>query len=120
MTPDAYMPFYHRDFFEAMKGHSDRVALGYLKAICHYWGHEHCRGLRDDESYLRRICEVDERDWDEFKVVVFDNDKFFTMGADGLWHQKRASDLWQSAQQNYTSRVKAATKAANARWGRKH
>jgi uncharacterized protein YdaU (DUF1376 family) len=113
--PDAFMPFYGNDFFQAVKGLPDSVALGYLKAIWYYWNHEHCKGLRDDREFLRKVCEIDREEWDSACQIIFDNEKMFTLGADGKWHQTRAEEEWAKAQ----DRLSAAINAANTRWGKR-
>jgi uncharacterized protein YdaU (DUF1376 family) len=114
--PDAYMPFYGNDFFQAVKGLPDHVWGGYLKAIWYYWNHEHCRGLRDNSEFLRRVCEIDKEQWEEACPLIFDNKKFFTLDADGMWHQNRAEEEWKARSQIYDRLVSNAQKGANARW----
>lgn len=109
MQPDAYIPLYGSDFFEAMKPHGEKVGWPYLKAIWHYWKHTHCKGLPDNSEALRRICEVEKENWDEICSVIFDNDKCFSQDATtGLWHQKRAALEWQKSVAKYQSAVNAA------------
>src|ERR1017187_7546239 len=97
MNPDAYMPFYGDDFFRAIKGHPASISLGYLKAIWHYWSHEHGKGLRDDSEYLRSVCELSKDEWESAQEIIFDNDHFFALGEDGKWHQKRAASECEKA-----------------------
>lgn len=115
MSPDAFIPLYYRDFFEAVRGHPDFVGMGYLKAICHYWGHAHCKGLKNESEFLRRVCEVDRDNWELARSVIFDNDNFFTIGEDGLWHQKRAAVLWKEAKAAYDAKLRQTAAATAAR-----
>lgn len=116
LNPDAYIPIYHRDLLEAVKGWPKHARWAYFVAICYYWGHEHCKGLKNDWPSLKRICECDDAEWAEAKDLIFDNDKAFTLGADGLWHQVRADEEWEKAKKSYEFAVKRATMGANARW----
>ncbi len=110
------MPLYGADFFDAVRGQPDHIGLGYLKAIWYYWTHTHCEGLRDDQEFLRKVCEVERDDWAEAMAVIFDNDKFFTLDADGTWHQKRAAQEWAKAKEKYQRKVKQTSEARKKRW----
>lgn len=116
MKPDSYMPFYGNDFFQAVAGLPDNVAISYLRCCWYYWTHDHCRGLRNDPDALRRIAQVDRMDWADVFAVVFDNDRFFTLGEDGLWHQKRCDLEWAKAIVKYKSAVDNGRKGAEKRW----
>lgn len=128
MKPDIFMPFFGPAFVQAARAHGRAVAGSYIFVLVHYWFHEHCRGLRDDDDMLRRICECDKEEWPETKDRLFDNDQFFTLGADGLWHQKRADEEWEKSTLrieagkkrweniNPQERAKAARHAAKQRW----
>lgn len=116
MHPDAFIPFYGNDFLQAMDGHEDKVVVAYLRAIWHYWHHTHCKGLLDDEEFLRRLCRVEREDWDHVKGVLFDNNKFFTQDADFMWHQKRAEEEWRKSVAKYDAQVKRGRAGAKARW----
>ena len=126
------MPFYFRAFWEAVRGYPHEIAIGYLKAITYYWGHEHCAGLKDDSEYLRKVCELDKDEWETAQEIIFDNNHFFVLGEDAKWHQKRASELYSEVKAAYESAVKGgknrwkniprmqrtaiARRAANQRW----
>ena len=116
MNPDAFIPFYGADFFGAVKGHPDHVALGYLKAIWYYWNHTHAQGLKDDVNFLRKVCEIEESKWEESFPVIFDNEQFFTLGENGLWHQVRAAEEWDKAKTKYDKAVARGKPASKARW----
>jgi len=120
MQPDSYMPLYGDDFFQAVKAHGERVGWPYLKAIWHYWKHTHCKGLKNDSELLRRICEVEKSEWPELYEIIFDNEKFFTLDADGLWHQKRAALQWQTSVHKYEGRLKQTQAATKARLAKYH
>lgn len=110
------MPFYGNDFFQAVKGQPDIVAFGYLKAIWYYWNHEHCKGLRDDSEFLRKVCEIESEYWETCCPLIFDNNRFFTLDADGMWHQHRAEEEWKVRSKNYERTVANAVKGGHARW----
>lgn len=100
------MPFYWPDFWHAVEGFSDSAIVAYQRALSHYWHHNHCRGLQDDDEFLRRLCRIEKSEWQKIKQIVFDNDKFFTMDGDGLWHQKRAQEEWIKSSAKYDAAVK--------------
>jgi len=109
--PSAYFPFYGNDFFEAVAGYSDGIAIRYLRALWHYWNHTGCDGLPDDDEYLRRICACDLSDWVRTKGIIFDNRYHFRL-LDGIWHQPRCREEYQKSKVVYERRVAFA---ANAR-----
>lgn len=119
MKPDSYMPFDGNKFFEAVAGFPDDTSMAYLKLCWHYWHHLHARGLPDDAEYLRRAAQVDRGDWNRVRDSLFDNDKYFTQDADGLWHQKFTEELWKDAEAAYRLAVKRGRAGADARWNRK-
>jgi uncharacterized protein YdaU (DUF1376 family) len=107
MKPNAYMPFFGKDFFLAIDGYPELVGLAYLRAIWVYWADTACTGLRNDSEFLRRLCHVDRDDWEEVFEIVFDNDKFFYLGGeDGKWHQNRAWEEYQTTKAKYDAVVK--------------
>jgi len=116
MNPDSFMPLYGDEFFAAIEGLPENIGMGYLRAIWHYWGHTHATGLRDDPEFLRRLCRIERHDWEEARAVIFDNDKFFTLGEDGKWHQSRAASEWKKSKDAYDLKLKRATDGAKARW----
>lgn len=113
--PDTWIPFYFREFWEAVKGLPDYIQVGYLKAITFYWGHEHCGGLKHDSEYLRKICEIERENWDEAQAVIFDNDKFFKLDDNDRWQQKTAQETWQNMQKRYQDNVKRTESARKAK-----
>ena len=118
MKPDSYMPLYGNDLFQAIEGLSDTIGLAYIRVIWYYWHHNHCRGLRDESEFLRRLCRIEKDEWTEATAILFDNDKFFTLGEDGLWHQKRTDQEWQSSVNKYQKQCARTHAATQAR--RKH
>jgi uncharacterized protein YdaU (DUF1376 family) len=116
MKPDSNMPFYGNDFLAAVEGHSDGVFRAYVCAIWHYWHNNHCKGLPNDVEYLRKICRRDKDEWPDIYAVVFDNDKFFVFGEDGLWHQKRAEEEWAKSKAKYEGCSIRGKAGATARW----
>lgn len=119
MRPDSYIKFDGDSYFRAVAGHPDCVQIGYLKAIWYYRSHNHCKGLENNSEFLRRICEVDKEHWEAAFGVIFDNNEFFTMDAEGLWHQKRAEQDWLEDSLGYQRRCQISQSANNARWGKK-
>lgn len=117
MKPVAFIPLYGRDFFDAVDGHDDRVAMGYLRAIWNYWNVTKCEGLEDNSERLRKICRIDAEHWEKDREIIFDNEKFFTLGEDGKWHQKRAASEWKKAEEKYERAVRAGNIGNAVRWG---
>ncbi len=116
MNPDAYIPFYGNDFFQAVEGESDLVVVGYMRAIWNYWHHTHCDGLRNDSEFLRKICRIEKDAWAEAEAIIFDNDRFFTLGENGKWHQKKAYQKWIEVKTNYDAIIARSKAGAKARW----
>jgi uncharacterized protein YdaU (DUF1376 family) len=115
MKPDAYMQFYGNDFFRAVAGLPDFIRIGYLTAIWYYWHQNHTRGLKHDDLFLRKICEIDESQWSEFRDAIFDNDKFFVLDGDALWQQGRAQKEWAIAMDKYQKKVNQTAGAREAK-----
>jgi uncharacterized protein YdaU (DUF1376 family) len=109
------MPLYGNDFFSAVEGQPDHIALGYMRALWRYWNHYHCKGLPDNNDLLRRICQIEKDDWFEAKGVIFDNDKFFILGEDLMWHQARADEEWQKVEDLYRRKCEQTWAARQAR-----
>lgn len=110
MKPDDSMPFFGTSFFEATEGYSDAVAIGYMRALWHYWNHTHCQGLPDDDEYLRRICRCEPQQWIRTKGIIFDNQFFFCKNGTH-WHQKKAKALHTEEAELYKRRVALAENA---------
>lgn len=116
MKPDAYIPLYYRDFFEAVKPYPPDVGIAYLKAICHYVGHLHCKGIDNDDEQMRRLCEIERLEWARVKAVIFDNEHFFILDGEGRWHQKRAEEEYRKSIARYEAAVSRGRKGASSRW----
>ena len=116
MKPDAYIPLYGDELNSAVKGYPSFVKWAYWTAIWFYWSHNHCKGLTDDDNFLRGICELDKDEWQTARDIIFDNDHFFTQDANGLWHQKRAQEEWSKSLAKYNKQVAKSKKGAKARW----
>ena len=114
MNLDAYMPFYGRDFYAAVEGHSEAVEMGYMRAIWHYWAHTHCEGLKDDDAFLRRLTRCPANQWKETKRVIFGE---FFFERDGLWHQKRAKEEYDKIKARAEARQAGGRATAQKRWG---
>ena len=112
--PSAYFPFYGNDFFEAVAGYSEGIAIGYLRALWHYWNHTGCDGLPDDDDYLRRVCGCEKTEWVRTKGIIFDNRYHFRLES-GVWHQPRCQKVWQEAVELYEKKVKQTEAATRAR-----
>lgn len=110
MKADESMPFFGGMFFDAVEGYSDAVAIGYIRALWHYWNHTHCQGLPDEDEYLRRICRCDSQQWARTKGVIFDNQFFFCKNGTH-WHQKKAKELHAKEIELYNRRVAWAENA---------
>jgi len=95
------------------------VIVAYLKAIWHYWNHCNAKGLADNSEYLRKVCEVDKAHWESTCAILFDNDKFFTLGEDGMWHQTRAAREWSTALERYQIACAKGKAGALKRWGKR-
>ncbi len=115
-NPDAFIPFYGDKFFQAVKGHADHISMGYLRAIWFYWSHTHCEGLKDNSEFLRKVCEIEKDQWDEAISIIFDNDKFFVLGQDGMWHQATAAEYWKASKAKYEAAVARGKAGSEARW----
>ena len=88
------MPFFGREFFEAVSMFSDSTSLKYIRALWFYWSHTHCQGLPNDDEGLRILCKCDTQDWMRVRGQIFDNDKFFVLDA-GKWHQRKCRHVYQ-------------------------
>ena len=114
MKPDSWLPFYGGDFFSAVEGHDDAMAVGYLRALWHYWHHLHCAGLPDDDEYLRKICRCENIHWARTRDIIFDDLNFFVK-IDGKWHQKRAHEEFNKSAELYAKKVNQTAGALKAR-----
>jgi uncharacterized protein YdaU (DUF1376 family) len=115
--PTAYLPFYGNDFFQAMAGYTDTIAIRYLRAIWHYWSHTGCTGLPDEDEYLRRICGCERAEWAGVKAIIFDNRYHFRL-EDGLWHQPRCREEWMKSKRVFDHRSTVGKTAAMKRWAK--
>lgn len=113
--PDDYFKFDGNVFFQAVKGLPPYIALAYLRAIWYYIHHNHCKGLKDDDDFLMRLCEIDLPRWKDARAIIFDDSQFFVL-VGGLWHQKRAREDYKETKYQYEKKVSAGKKGAAARW----
>lgn len=113
MHPDSFMPLYGDDLIRAVRGKPLFVKWAYWLALWHYWTHNHCRGLEDDDHSLQDICEMrNDPNWKLAKDVIFG--EFFLIDQDGLWQQNRCKAEWDKtliAYQKQCTRTAAATAA---------
>jgi uncharacterized protein YdaU (DUF1376 family) len=119
--PDSYMPMYWLDFWPAVEGYEDYIAIGYLRLLSHYWHITHCSGLKHDIPFLQRLSRIlDEKKWDIAEPILFDGINFFELDHEtNTWHQKRALSEWQSKVASYNS-VMARAKAGGQATKRKY
>lgn len=104
MNPDTYMPFFGKDFFAAVEGYPENLVAAYIRLLWHYWSVNHCEGLRDDDGFLKRICRIDDSDWEQFRPILFG--EFFKLcDMDGTWKQKRAREEWEKSCKSYRAKV---------------
>jgi uncharacterized protein YdaU (DUF1376 family) len=76
--------------------------------------------LENRDAFLKTIAECEtEAEWKEVKDFLFDNDKFFTMDADGFWHQKRAEQDYALDCGTLKTYVYRGKKGSDARWRKK-
>ena len=116
MNPDSFIPFYGNDFNQAVEGQPDYIAMGYWRAIWYYWHVTHCRGLKDDQEFLRRLIRVDKDQWKAASEFIFDNEKQFTLDGNGVWHQGRAAVEWVKSKEKYEMLSKRGTDGNKKRW----
>ena len=116
MKPDAYMPVYWGEFWMAVNGQPDFIIVSYMRALSHYWHHNHCKGLRNDDEFLRKLCQSERDNWPESKSFIFDNEKCFTLDADGVWQQGRAQKEWQKSVIALEKATNRGKMGAIARW----
>ena len=119
MRPSTYFKFDGDSFFHAVNGHGHAVTSGYLRALWYYRSHNHCRGLENKSEFLRKICACEKDEWKQVEPVIFDNEFFFVMDENGLWHQKRAEEDYKEDCAAYERAVKRSHKANAKRWGKK-
>ncbi len=118
MKPDAYMPFYWDDFWQSVKGQGNDTIVAYQRCLWHYWKHTHCAGLENDDEFLRLLSEIEITKWVRTRGILFDSGKFFSMGEDGFFHQKRAAQEYAKAVEQYENAVRRGKASANARWNK--
>lgn len=120
MFPDTYFPLDIAAFWQAVEGLPSHIIEGYLRALTYYWGHNHCDGLQDNSEFLRKVCRIESHQWEDACKIIFDNDKFFTLGEDQKWHQKRAKKEWAIAVEKYERASRGGRMTAAKRWGTKY
>jgi uncharacterized protein YdaU (DUF1376 family) len=107
------MRFFGNEFFQAVDGMSHAVVHAYMRACWHYWTHNHCEGLLNDDEYLRRLCRCDSSEWPSVKPIIFG--QFFKLDK-GLWQQYRAKNEFRVANEQHEINRARAVKASKARW----
>lgn len=115
MELDAFIPLYGNELLGAVEGFSNAVLGAYVRALWYYWSQTKCSGLDNEPHVLRSICRVhDDVEWEQVEPVIFG--RFFKLGHDGRWHQKRADEEWKKAK----GRTSKARSAADIRWKIEH
>lgn len=108
---DIWMPWYLGDYFADTSHLSTEQHGAYLLLLAHYW---RTGSLRDDDLSLSRITKLSLKSWRRHAPVVR---AFFTVGADGLLHNKRSDLELKRWNEKKLKAVEKAEKAAEARWG---
>ena len=94
-----YFDFYFRKRGNEMGGETTNFAGSLYLAFLAYTGGD-CKGLRDDEAYLCRVCHGPE-DWESIYPELFNRDdaeaRFFRLEEDGRWHLEWACDQFNLA-----------------------
>ena len=116
--PDSYLKL-TGEFFHAIEGLPDDVGLGYLRLIWHCRHHNHCRGLEDNDDFLRKVARVEKERWPEVKKILFDNDFFFTLDENGLWYQKRTWEDFSEDKKRLEKFIQRGRAGAAGRWQNK-
>lgn len=115
--PDQYIQYRPRDFEIAAKGHPAHVKWGYVVALCYYRCHNHCKGLDDDDEFLRKICEIEREDWEKSKTIIFGG--FFQLDTNGLWQHAVAFQDYQEDCHAYERAIIKSKNANEIRWRKK-
>lgn len=117
MHPDKFIKYRPMDFEMAAKGHPAFVKWGYIVALCYYRCHNHCKGLEDDDEFLRKICEIEKEDWIKSKPIIFGG--YFQLDTNGLWQHAIAFEDYKEDCDTYEKAVLKGRFANSMRWGRK-
>lgn len=105
------------EFEMAVKGQPASIKWGYWAALSHYRCHNHCRGLEDDDNFLRRLCEMENGEWETAKPIIFGG--FFQLDVNNLWQHARAAEDYREDCATYERNVKRGKHANEARWRKK-
>ena len=117
-SPDSYIRFVPGDFAIAMAGQSPQIKWAYWNTITHYRCHNHCKGLENDEKFLRRLSELEtDEDWKIFFTLVFGD--LFTLDENGLWQQMRAQIDYAEDKLKLEKWKRRGLAGAAGRWGKK-
>ena len=117
-SPDTYIKFVPGDFAIAMAGQSPQIKWAYWNTITHYRCHNHCKGLENDEKFLRRLSELEtDEDWKVFFALVFGD--LFTLDENGLWQQMRAQIDYAEDKLKLEKWKRRGLAGAAGRWGKK-
>ena len=110
---DIWMPLCIGDYL-ADTSHLSTLHHGaYLLLLMHYW---RTGPLPNDPEQLANICKMTPDAWSIAQAVL---GKFFSIGEDGMLHQKRADKEIAAALSNRKSAKEKASHAAKIRWGNK-
>jgi hypothetical protein len=117
-SPDSYIRFVPGDFAIAMAGQSPQIKWAYWNTITHYRCHNHCRGLENDDKFLRRLSELEtDSDWLIFKALIFG--EYFTLDENGIWQQLRTQIDYIEDREKMDKWIKRGRAGESGRWNKK-
>ncbi len=111
--PDSFMPLWIGDYMKDTMMLTTIQHGAYILLLCAYWS----RGgaLPDDDDALAAITRMSQSDWLATRKIL--GTKPFFRVENGYWHQKRADEELQKAQEKYEARKSAGEKGNRKRWG---
>ena len=111
--PDSFMPLWIGDYMKDTMMLTTVQHGAYILLLCAYWS----RGgaLPDDDDALAAITRMSQCDWLATRKIL--GTKPFFRVENGYWHQKRADEELQKAQEKYEARKSAGEKGNRKRWG---
>ena len=111
--PDVWMPFFHKDFFNATTHLTLEQQMAYLRLICGAW--DRAGKLPLDMEQLRLISTMEKREWKKSGQILMDfftkNDLFFShKRVDKELEKANANIVQKSAAGKASAEKKAAEK----------
>jgi len=117
-SPDTYIKFYPGEFAVAMAGQSPQVKWAYWNTIAYYRCHTHCKGLENDDRFLRRLSELEtDSDWEIFYNLIYG--EYFKLDENGLWQQARTQLEFIEDKEKMDKWIQRGKNGAQARWSPK-